>query len=44
MKQRGGFWHALPREAARWWKGRSTAPDHSKISICEGMISITPSF
>jgi peptidoglycan/xylan/chitin deacetylase (PgdA/CDA1 family) len=42
VKQRGGFWHALPCEVARWWKGRSTAPDHSKISICEGMISITP--
>ena len=22
MKKRGGYWHALPREAARWWKAR----------------------
>jgi len=22
MKQRGGFWHALPRDVARWWRTR----------------------
>ena len=23
MKKRGGYWHALPREVARWWRGRA---------------------
>lgn len=23
MKERGGYWHALPREAASWWKNRA---------------------
>ena len=23
MKHRNGFWHALPRDAARWWRNRS---------------------
>jgi hypothetical protein len=23
MKQRGGYWHALPRDAAQWWRVRS---------------------
>jgi len=23
MKERGGYWHALPREVARWWKTRA---------------------
>jgi hypothetical protein len=22
MKDRGGYWHALPKEAARWWRAR----------------------
>lgn len=25
MKQRSGFWHALPQEVAQWWRGRATA-------------------
>lgn len=25
MQQREGYWHALPREAARWWRRRSAA-------------------
>jgi peptidoglycan/xylan/chitin deacetylase (PgdA/CDA1 family) len=23
LKQRGGFWHALPRDVAQWWRARS---------------------
>lgn len=26
MKQRGGYWHALPREVAAWWRARVEAP------------------
>jgi len=22
MKQRGGYWHAIPREVAAWWRAR----------------------
>jgi peptidoglycan/xylan/chitin deacetylase (PgdA/CDA1 family) len=25
MKQREGYWHALPRDVARWWRARSDA-------------------
>ena len=25
MKEHGGFWNALPRDAAEWWKMRSTS-------------------
>lgn len=28
MKQRNGFWHALPREVADWWRMRSTNDAH----------------
>jgi len=42
MKQRVGFWHALPREVAHWWRQRTTAPCYSKVSMLEGGISITP--
>lgn len=24
MKNHKGFWHALPRDVARWWKSRAT--------------------
>ena len=26
MKDRGGYWHALPREVARWWRRRADTP------------------
>jgi peptidoglycan/xylan/chitin deacetylase (PgdA/CDA1 family) len=42
MQEKQGYWHALPREAARWWRGRATNPNYSKVSICEGKISIAP--
>lgn len=25
MKERGGYWHALPRDVAHWWRARSHA-------------------
>jgi hypothetical protein len=27
MKARGGYWHALPRKVAAWWRARSRAGD-----------------
>lgn len=27
MKSRAGFWHALPRDVARWWKSRTNRMD-----------------
>jgi hypothetical protein len=29
MKERAGYWHALPREVARWWRGRASG-------LCDG--------
>jgi hypothetical protein len=26
MKARGGYWHALPCDVARWWRRRAEAP------------------
>jgi peptidoglycan/xylan/chitin deacetylase (PgdA/CDA1 family) len=42
LRQKQDYWHALPREAAAWWKQRPTTPSYSKVSLYEGMISITP--
>lgn len=42
MRKKNGFWHALPRDVAQWWKKRATTPYYSKVSMCEGAISITP--
>jgi hypothetical protein len=25
MKARSGYWHALPRDVARWWRARHQA-------------------
>lgn len=39
-KQMDGFWHALPREVARWWKTRvTTVPNHDEITL--GEIALT---
>jgi peptidoglycan/xylan/chitin deacetylase (PgdA/CDA1 family) len=27
VREKGGYWHALPREAARWWRARSQTVD-----------------
>ena len=39
MKNRKGFWHALPRDVARWWTNRSNnnslhhAEDADRLAI-----------
>ena len=30
MKERGGYWHALPRDVARWWRRRAAAAIEEK--------------
>ena len=35
MRDIGDFWHALPREVARWWRGRATA--ESVITLAGGV-------
>jgi hypothetical protein len=40
MRRRGGYWHALPREVARWWRARAASADVSdpylaRVSIRE---------
>lgn len=42
MREKQGYWHALPRDVARWWRERASAPYYSKVNLCEGQISITP--
>jgi hypothetical protein len=32
VKDRGNFWHSLPRQVARWWRGRSEIPSSEKTS------------
>jgi len=31
VKERGRYWHALPREVARWWRARSQAVDGASV-------------
>lgn len=31
MRDRGGYWHALPRDVARWWRARSGAHSDSDV-------------
>ena len=31
MKSREGYWHALPRDVARWWYARSRTPDGASL-------------
>jgi hypothetical protein len=39
MRRREGYWHALPREAARWWRARATgAADVSKLRLAQASI------
>jgi peptidoglycan/xylan/chitin deacetylase (PgdA/CDA1 family) len=42
LREKQDYWHALPREAATWWRQRATASCLSKVSLCEGKMSITP--
>lgn len=42
MREKANYWHALPRDVARWWRKRSAAPYNSEVSIKNGKISFTP--
>jgi hypothetical protein len=37
MRDKEGYWHALPREIAQWW-----TQELSEVSLHEGKIYITP--
>lgn len=41
MREQGGYWHALPRDVSRWWRGRWCSEDLSTMSLDEGAICIT---
>ena len=48
MKHRSGYWHALPKAAARWWRERSKEQGLANqcpalATITDGAIMITPS-
>ncbi len=44
MKQRNGYWNALPREIARWWRIRSTPiADQSPAGVVLGRVQLTSS-
>lgn len=38
MNKRGNYWHALPRDTARWWRSRATTPPTDDLD--EGMMSV----
>lgn len=40
MKEREGYWHALPREVARWWRGRAEG-DSSLAGMVQGRVELT---
>jgi hypothetical protein len=40
VKADGGYWHALPREVATWWKARSTRQIETQQSFPMGTISL----
>ena len=46
MKERSGYWHALPRDVARWWRKRVSENledgDKSVIAIADGKLQIAP--
>ena len=33
MSQKSGYWHALPRDAARWWRRRLELPELGQESL-----------
>ena len=41
MKRRDGYWHALPRDVARWWRAR--AVDANAAGDCRILTVPTPS-
>jgi hypothetical protein len=32
LKTQNNFWHALPRDVARWWRKRSETPSENEMS------------
>ncbi len=39
LKERGGYWHSLPREAAQWWRRRSSPyPGDVDCQVSSGVI------
>jgi hypothetical protein len=40
MKEREGYWHALPRDVARWWRGRAEG-DSSLASVVQARVQLT---
>lgn len=50
MRDRGGYWHALPRDVAQWWRNRALKTSSgnfekeaiSTVTIVEGNIQIEP--
>jgi len=40
MKEREGYWHALPRDVARWWQMRAKG-DSSLAGVVQGRIELT---
>ena len=47
MKKRGGFWHALPRAVAHWWRDRSCdalagAEMSTSASLVNGQVMLNP--
>jgi len=51
MKERDNYWHALPRDVARWWRNRATASSFDNLgqmglsvaSVVDELVHITPS-
>jgi peptidoglycan/xylan/chitin deacetylase (PgdA/CDA1 family) len=41
MKKRGGYWHALPRDVARWWRTRSDTIAHPS-GVVRGEVKLNP--
>ena len=41
MKKREGYWHALPRDVARWWRARAfTPPDSPLAGAVQGQVKL----
>jgi peptidoglycan/xylan/chitin deacetylase (PgdA/CDA1 family) len=41
MRERAGYWHALPREVARWWRLRSSPSSLAGQSEVEALVELT---
>jgi hypothetical protein len=40
MKERGGYWHALPRDVARWWRCRAEPQSMEDSKKNEGKVTL----